>query len=119
MFVGFQSAISEAMAYLNWKILDKEVAYKQDTPSKKSSSTSLNSSVTEKKKVKVISGEKIIYEVTSSNKDILKTLRNYTRHTESWSVLGHYRQYKSGKKIWINPHVKGTGKKEITKYIIK
>ena len=32
----------------------------------------------------------------------------YTRRTLVWHVIGHYRTYKSGKKIWIAPYWKGT-----------
>jgi hypothetical protein len=35
----------------------------------------------------------------------------YQRHIEQWSVRGHYRTI-NGKKIWIEPHVKGTGNLE-------
>ncbi|EOV9525562.1 hypothetical protein ACN5TA_000453 [Bacillus cytotoxicus] len=27
----------------------------------------------------------------------------YTRHTHSWTRRGHWRQYKSGKRVWIEP----------------
>lgn len=33
--------------------------------------------------------------------------RKYTRIVESWRVRGHWRQYKSGKKVWIEEHTKG------------
>ena len=33
--------------------------------------------------------------------------KKYERHTDKWSVLGHWRTYKSGKKSWIKPHEKG------------
>lgn len=35
--------------------------------------------------------------------------RTWTRRTESWHVRGHLRRYKSGKEIWVKPHVKGSG----------
>lgn len=36
--------------------------------------------------------------------------RMYERSAELWSVRGHWRYYKStGKRVWIKPHVKGTG----------
>lgn len=34
--------------------------------------------------------------------------RKYERHTHKWNVIGHFRQYASGKKIWIDPYEKGT-----------
>lgn len=33
--------------------------------------------------------------------------KKYERHTDKWSVLGHWRTYKSGKKTLIKPHEKG------------
>lgn len=39
------------------------------------------------------------------------------RHTESWTVRGHWRTIKTGKEVWIKPHVKGIG--EITTKIYK
>lgn len=33
--------------------------------------------------------------------------RSYTRQTESWNQRGFWRHYKSGKKSWIDPQVKG------------
>lgn len=36
--------------------------------------------------------------------------RKYNRHTESWTVRGHWRYYKkSGKRVWIDGYVKGNG----------
>lgn len=46
--------------------------------------------------------------------------RKYERHTESWFQRGHWRRYKSGKKIWIKECVKGGHNKKINKtYEIK
>ena len=36
--------------------------------------------------------------------------RDFIRHCEAWSVRGHYRNYKSGKTIFIKPYIKGKGK---------
>lgn len=35
--------------------------------------------------------------------------RTYSRQTESWSVRGHYRTLKSGKRVWIKGYKKGNG----------
>ncbi|APQ97687.1 hypothetical protein [Clostridium botulinum] len=32
---------------------------------------------------------------------------HYDRHTFGWTVRGHWREYKSGKKVWIKPQVRG------------
>lgn len=40
-------------------------------------------------------------------------VKKYERHTESWTVRGHWRYYKkSGKRIWIDGYVKGKGQVE-------
>lgn len=44
------------------------------------------------------------------------TRSGYDRHKDSWLVTGHWRHYKSGKKVWINPYVKGEGELEQKKY---
>ncbi len=36
--------------------------------------------------------------------------RAYNRKTESWRQRGHWRRYKSGKTVWIEPVVKGSKK---------
>jgi hypothetical protein len=33
----------------------------------------------------------------------------YNRHKEIWSVKGHWRHYKDGRKVWIKPHRRGIG----------
>ena len=43
-------------------------------------------------------------------------VRRYIRHCEAWSVRGHYRRYKSGKVVYIKPHIKGNGAIKETKY---
>lgn len=40
--------------------------------------------------------------------------RNYNRHTEFWEVRGHYRTYKSGKRVWVKPSVKGNKEKAVS-----
>lgn len=53
-------------------------------------------------------------------KDVESSLekRDYHRIRESWTVRGHWREYKSGKKIWVDSFTKGTGKEEDTNYKI-
>lgn len=42
--------------------------------------------------------------------------KRYERHCEAWGVRGHYRHYKSGKVVYVRPHIKGTGRKKTTVY---
>lgn len=37
------------------------------------------------------------------------TKKEYTRIAQSWGVRGHFRNYKSGKTVWVKPYVKGKG----------
>jgi hypothetical protein len=46
------------------------------------------------------------------------TLREYKRRCESWQVRGHYRHYKNGKTVFIEPYTKGQGKIKQTNYVI-
>lgn len=39
--------------------------------------------------------------------------RSYERHTESWTSRGHWRTYKSGKRVWIKEQVRGRGKNKV------
>ena len=54
-----------------------------------------------------------------NNKDDFRLPRKYERHTDSWSVLGYYRHYKSGKVVFVKPHVRGDKSKKITGRTIK
>lgn len=64
------------------------------------------------RKVITITGK--IYEYDEPNDSNQKRLFN--RITESWGVRGHWRSYKSGKRAWVKPHVKGHGDKEAKEY---
>ena len=44
--------------------------------------------------------------------------REFTRHCEAWNVRGHYRQYKTGKTIFIKPYTKGKGRLNQKQYIV-
>lgn len=52
-----------------------------------------------------INGIKIV----SSNDRLVRKLNSKKRQrlTETWNVRGHYRHYKNGKKVYINPYTKG------------
>lgn len=60
--------------------------------------------------------QRVIYLTMPTNhKD---KLRSYERHIDSWGVRGHWRTYKSGKKVWIKPQVRGNGKYAAKTYSI-
>lgn len=45
-----------------------------------------------------------------------ESARQYEKHCESWGVRGHYRHYKSGKVVFIQPYTKGKGRIKETVY---
>lgn len=42
--------------------------------------------------------------------------RGYTKYSHEFTVRGHFRNYKSGKRVWIQPFTKGQGEKHPKKY---
>jgi len=42
--------------------------------------------------------------------------RTFNRHCEAWGVRGHYRHYKSGKVVYIQPYTKGSGRLKDSHY---
>lgn len=72
-----------------------------------------------KRKIQIINDDKIVYNISTNNKNFIKSLRKYERHTDGWNVMGHYRTLKNGKKIWINPYHKGCKQNEGKKFVIK
>jgi hypothetical protein len=66
------------------------------------------------KSKRVVRLTKVVYEleVDESQKETLikeKPKRQYERHIEAWTVRGHWRTTKTGKRVWVRPHVKGKG----------
>ena len=59
--------------------------------------------------------------ILTQQDNIMKKLRSRKIHrvTQSWSVRGHYRHYRSGKCIYVAPYIKGKGKKMPKNYIIE
>lgn len=101
------------MAYMVHNKENREVVKKSET----------SSTITKKPKKgkkgsnKVVRLTRVVYNVTI-DKDINRTKRKYDRQVEAWNVKGHWRQYKSGKRIWINQTTKGKGRANPTTYKI-
>lgn len=57
--------------------------------------------------------KKVIYNININKESTKFNKQRYERHAEKWTVRGHWRSLKSGKKVWIPSYVKGEGK-EIT-----
>lgn len=94
------TTIASIMAYMiHYKeyVSEKNVVHNSPTSKKKGRSKKKKSSVKIGKKVYTV----------SVPEGIRTTKTTRQKHTESWSVKGHWRQYKSGKKVWIPSYVKG------------
>jgi hypothetical protein len=50
-----------------------------------------------------------IYRTKINNSLFDDKKKEYDRHIESWTVRGHYRINKNGKKVWVKDYVKGDG----------
>lgn len=59
-----------------------------------------------------------VYKVKVDEQAVIRDKARYERHMEKWSVRGHWRTTKTGKKVWVKPHVKGEGTKEGKEYRI-
>lgn len=100
--------------YISKKVLNKNVEIKHISKKR----TSKNNTVKKKPSavhdkiytLKELSNKVIYVDNKTVNKE---NIRKYVRHKESWKVTGHYRRYKSGKVIFVEPYTKG--KKEETK----
>lgn len=59
------------------------------------------------KKVKIVRS----FYISEDDFNDESTKREYNRTLESWKVRGHFRRYKNGKVVWIQPYTKGKGAK--------
>lgn len=80
---------------VEYNIVENETVKVSNIKNKKSKSKSNNKTYIKHKTITINK---------YSNDNI--TNRNYERHTESWIQRGHWRTYKSGKKVWIKECVK-------------
>lgn len=95
-----------AMAYMGYfmeqKIyVDKEVVQKNGNQKKKRK---------DKTRRKIIKIQHRIYNVrVGGNTKEIKIKREINRRTNQWTVRGHWRKYKDGKKVWVKTYKKGNG----------
>lgn len=106
--------MSVEMAYISYTLTHQETHYRYaELP--KSQIVHLDKtkpvapSGNAKRKVVMVNGYHTIYAYTSQDFSD-RVRRSYERHTDSWSRNGHWRHYKSGKKVWINSTTCGKGK---------
>ena len=106
--------VNATLLYLENLISNRETKIKHIERKNKSDSRTSKTSQSKKLKKRIIylHSDKIKYELNLDNAahDLFK--RHYNRYAESWTVRGHYRQLKDGRKIYIKPYNKGKGKIE-------
>lgn len=71
---------------------------------------------TRKKVNKVVKIKQKKYTVSANEESAKRDTRRYERSTEQWSVRGHWRETKTGKRVWIKGHSKGDGDKSPKTY---
>jgi hypothetical protein len=93
----------------NKEIIKSEKVTKVKSKKKKHKKKSKNNA---KREVQITS---TVYTFDFNKFDTIK--REIERHIESWNVRGHWRYIKkTGKRVWVKPHVKGEGKVETKIY---
>lgn len=102
---------------------NKNIVYKkvEHTETTKTSTNNTNYRY-KRKNIEVLNKEKVVYSLDIKSKNGYRQFKkSYTRHTESWQVMGFTRHYKSGKVIYVKPHVRGNKNKDTEKkeYIVK
>lgn len=60
-----------------------------------------------KAKVKLIKQNIIRINTDNIQQPTEEEKREYERHIAGWTVRGHWREYKSGKRVWIKPQIRG------------
>ena len=89
----------------NTNIIHQNITEKKTIINKSKSSNKNNKKKNHKNTRKIIMSTRVI-NVPNNITDI-EVKRGYIRRTESWKVKGFWRTYKSGKKVWIKPSVRG------------
>ncbi len=97
------STLFEVFAYM----MNVESEVIEITESRNVVKKSSNKKKKSKNKVVKVVSKKYIFSKENENQQEHEK-RDYNRHSESWSVRGHWRFYKkTGKRVWVSPHVKG------------
>lgn len=118
-----QMALAQIMSvigYIEHQMLDTNTVVKSERKKRSpAGSSSVASTPKQKRTVKVLNADRVVYSVLSQQDHIAQTLRKYQRHTKSWTVAGHPRKLASGKVVWVRPYKKGEGKVDPKTYIVK
>jgi|GEM_PF-5252875 len=96
------------MMFINeYMSLNQEHIIKQTRTHTKKTQSKKDKRAGKKPKVKLIRQTIITLNTDHIQTPTEEEKREYERHTFGWTVRGHWREYRSGKKIWIKPQTRG------------
>lgn len=94
------------IAILIYSQLNQESIIRQSRTHTKKNQSKKDKRKGKKPKVKLI--KQNIIKLNTDHIQLTEEERNhYKRHTFGWTVRGHWREYQSGKKVWIKPQIRG------------
>lgn len=104
------STHASLMAYMEYYGDKKEYVDVKRSTVQVSSKYKKSKSVKNKKSKKSVKIKRKVYNIKVDKNATIVDKRMYKRHMDKWTQKGHWRTYKSGKRVWIKPMVKGKGK---------
>lgn len=117
--IGLADSVMSHFCYANYLAnMDKQIIEKNTQRITRTGKPKGTKKKAKKKVVRKINLSNTTRRVTSQSKHDNEDKREYNRQSESWTVRGHYRHYKSGKVVWINAQTRGHGKVEHKTYTI-
>lgn len=91
--------------YYATNVILQNITEKKTVINKSKTSSKNNKKKNNKHTRKIIMSTRVIN--VPNNVTDIEVKREYIRRTETWKVKGFWRTYKSGKKVWIKPSVRG------------
>lgn len=98
------------MAYMSY-FMEKKIYVDKEVVQRTGSSKKKLKDKSRKKKIVKIQHRVFNVRVGENTKQI-KIKREIQRTADNWTVRGHWRHLKSGRKIWVKSHKKGLGEKQ-------
>ncbi|MDU1308925.1 MAG: hypothetical protein E6936_15935 [Clostridium perfringens] len=114
---NFINIFIRLISYINFIKDNKNITIKSNKKKRLKANNS-NEVKYKKRSVEFIENSKVIY-IASISEENFNKFKKYTRHTESWNVMGFVRHYKNGKIVWVKPHTRGNGNKSKKDYIVR
>lgn len=115
---NFINIFIRLISYINFIKDNKNITIKSNRKKRIKVNNNSNEVKYKKRSVEFIEDNKVIY-IASISEENFNKFKKYTRHTESWNVMGFVRHYKNGKTVWVKPHTRGNGNKSKKDYIVK